>query len=282
VANGQATARQSAERFDPSAMTGLIAAEHLARYHWAAQALEGQTVLDAGCGVGYGSLLLARAGATRVVGCDISPEAVAQARDACGERVEFVVGDLRDLPFEADSFEAVVCFEAIEHIGEHDAALDEFARVLRPGGLLFVSSPNRDVYTPGNPHHVAEYVPAELDADLRRRFTHVRLFRQHPWLASLVTDDEGFATSDPGVDLGAWVGKNDRASGGEEVYTVAAASDGPLPDLRRLAVLSGTADMKAWQERVSALEHALQQRFSRRLVNRAGRELRRLRRGSSA
>lgn len=275
MATEPATARESAERFDPGTMAGLIAAEHFARYHWAAQALDGRDVLDAGCGVGYGSLVCARAGAARVVGIDVSAEAIAQARADSGGKVEFVVGDLQALPFETASFDAIVCFEAIEHIGEQDTVLDEFARVLRPGGLLLVSSPNRDVYTPGNPHHVAEYVPAELETALGLRFAHVRLFRQHPWLASLVTDDDGFAASDPGVDLDARVGKTDGASGGDELYTLAAASDGPLPDLKRFAVLSGTIDLRAWQERVWALERALlQKRLPRRLANRARRALR--------
>src|SRR5438067_13187077 len=185
--------RESAERFDPETMDGLIDAEHRGRYYWAAQAVGRKDVLDAGCGLGYGCATLAGASAARVVGVDVDSEAIADARARTNGLVEFVEADMRALPFPRDSFDTITCFEAIEHLKNPDNALDEFVRVLRPGGILFVSSPNRDVYTPGNPHHFSEYVPAELESALRSRWENVRLFRQHPYVASLLTDDEGLA-----------------------------------------------------------------------------------------
>ena len=57
------------------------------------------------------------------------------------------------------SFDLVVCFEVIEHLEEPDAALRELERVVAADGVVLVSSPNRDVYEPGNPHHLHEYTP---------------------------------------------------------------------------------------------------------------------------
>jgi 2-polyprenyl-3-methyl-5-hydroxy-6-metoxy-1,4-benzoquinol methylase len=149
----------SLERFDPGEDAGkLIDSEHRGRYWWAAQAVAGRDVLDAGCGVGYGLEVLATAGAASVTGVDIDEGAVERARE---RRVagEILTGDLRKLPFEDESFDVVVCFETIHHVADGERALGELHRVLRPGGLLLISSPSPDVYQRGNEHHVHEYRP---------------------------------------------------------------------------------------------------------------------------
>jgi len=104
------------ERFDPELMGGsLLEAEHLARYRWAGALVEGKRVLDAGCGTGYGSELLARQGAAEVVGVDADADVIeAASRSASG--VTFVAADLRELPADLGEFDVVVCFEVIEHI----------------------------------------------------------------------------------------------------------------------------------------------------------------------
>src|SRR5213076_686388 len=90
--NGNDFVRPSPERYDPELRQGsIIAAEHRVRYRWAAMAAEGRAVLDAGCGAGYGSAILADAGARSVTGLDIDRGAVAGAASSYGEpgRVEF-------------------------------------------------------------------------------------------------------------------------------------------------------------------------------------------------
>ena len=59
-----------------------------------------------------------------------------------------------------------------------ELVLDEFRRLLPDYGLLLVSTPNRDVYPPGNPFHIHEFRPDELRETLSRRFRHVRLYQQ--------------------------------------------------------------------------------------------------------
>ncbi|MGH2898589.1 MAG: class I SAM-dependent methyltransferase, partial [Solirubrobacteraceae bacterium] len=140
------------ERLIPEAFAGsLVLAEHLARYRFAARLARGRAVLDAACGEGYGSAMLAAAGAASVVGIDIDAETVAHARATHG--IDAREGDVGRLPCEDASFDLVVSFETIEHVAEPERALDEFRRVLSPGGILVVSTPNGDEYLEDNPYH---------------------------------------------------------------------------------------------------------------------------------
>jgi O-antigen biosynthesis protein len=247
---------QGVERFDPAAMHGsLLEAEHLARYWWASRFVSDKRVLDAGCGTAYGTEILAGARASGVVGVDIDPGVVEAARERGGVNVSFEVADARDLPFANEAFDVVVCFEVIEHVEDPEAILDELRRVLRPDGLVAVSSPNRDVYPPGNPHHKHEFLPDELAHALESRFEHVRLVRQHNWLGSGVLEDDVFASE--GDPLEAVVRKAVGQVPGEELYTLALATDGELPSTEPYLVLTSTADAKWWQEKLAELQEKL-------------------------
>jgi O-antigen biosynthesis protein len=244
-------ARASPERFDPATMNGLIAAEHLARYWLAADLASGLDVLDAGCGVGYGAEMIARAGASRVVGIDLAPEAIAAASERVGEMADFQVGDVQDMPFDEGSFDLVVCFEVLEHLQDPEPALTALKDVLREGGLLIVSSPNRGVYPPGNPYHLHEFTLEELRDALTARFANVVLMRQHPWLASLI--DDGTLAS-PGEEPV----KASVARAGQVVdawtYVVAIASDGAIDEPGAVGVLAEVGELQALQEAVGAAE----------------------------
>ncbi len=225
------------ERLDRGEHAGtLIEAEHLGRYRWAAAAAPGARVLDAGCGTAYGTAILAAAGASEVVGVDRDRDVLDAVREGMPEAVRLEAADVLDLPFEADSFDLVVCFEVLEHLDEPEAGLDELARVLAGGGLLAVSSPNRRVFPPGNPHHVREYVPEELHDSLGRRFANVRLARQHTWASSAIFDDETQASGD-GEPIEAVTAKSGSLEPGDEVFTVAIASDAELPALGDLVAV---------------------------------------------
>jgi ubiquinone/menaquinone biosynthesis C-methylase UbiE len=133
--------------FDPAESSGTLTDnEQRGRYSWAGQAAAGADVLDAACGNGYGSLILANAGARSVTGIDSSAEAVSTAQERLGGLGSVVQGDVEKLPFEADSFDLVVCLEMVEHVVDAAAAVAEFRRVLRPGGVLLISSSNLGLY----------------------------------------------------------------------------------------------------------------------------------------
>lgn len=247
------------ERFLPEEMSGeLVEAEHLVRYAWAASLAAGRRVLDAGTGAGYGTGMLAGAGATRTVGIDVAETVVEAARDAYGDVAEFTAADIRSLPFDDDSFDLVVCFEVIEHVDRQDDALAEFARVLAPGGILAVSSPNRDRSVPGNPHHVHEYTPDELDAAVARQFAHRALWHQQNVLGSVLLAAD-HAGGEPGVVEGLQVASTAALRADAQLYSIALASDAPLPNPQPLAVATGLVEVRHWVEEF-ARQHELLER----------------------
>lgn len=235
---------QAAERFVPGAAQGrLIESEHLARYWWATGLAEGRRVLDAGCGVGYGTAMLAAAGAREAVGIDVASEVVAAAART-HPAGEFLMGDIHALPFEDARFDLVICFEVIEHVEEQDAAIAELARVLAPDGLLAISSPNRGVYPGGNPHHLHEFAADELRAAVAAHFAHVELRRQHDWVASAVLDDAQVADRAL-VDLDVRVAKVASLESASETYTIALAGRSPLPAVPGRIVLGDVGEVRA-------------------------------------
>jgi ubiquinone/menaquinone biosynthesis C-methylase UbiE len=105
----------------------------------------GLRILDAGCGTGNFSLTLAARGAD-MVGVDQSAAMLSRARGKSQEgpgTVEWVRGDLAQLPFPAQSFDGVVSITALDFIACREAVIRELARVLKPGGFLVVAVLNR-------------------------------------------------------------------------------------------------------------------------------------------
>ena len=125
----------------------------------------GRTVLEAGSGEGYGANMIAEV-AARVVGLDYDLGAVDHVR-AVYPRVDMVRGNLAGLPFDDATLDVVVNFQVIEHLWDQAQFLSECLRVLRPGGELLISTPNRITFSPGrdtplNPFHTRELDAAEL------------------------------------------------------------------------------------------------------------------------
>ena len=259
------------ERFDPATGSGtLTASEHYLRYAWAAQLAPNREILDAGSGTGYGARILAEAGAVRVVGAEIADEVVEAARTQ-NPALDFVVADVHGLPFDDASFDLVTCFEVIEHLEGRSAVLAELKRVLRPDGILLVSSPNRAAYPEGNPHHVFEYLPAELRAEVGAVFLNVALYRQDAWLASMITSDEGLATRDPSRDAPIAVRIAPARAPSEMSFAVVAASDAELPALADRSVFGDPFEVRWWQDQQAAATDAVGD--ARRELERARREV---------
>ena len=155
--------------------------EHLHRYLWAQPLMAGRRVLDLGSGEGFGAALLADRAAS-VTGVDIDERTVQHSR-ANYPDIEFAVASAIDLSaFAAASFDAVVTFELIEHVADQEQVLAEIARVLAPGGLVVMSTPERQAYSDDrdfvNPYHERELTQDEFTALLRSRFANVSLFAQ--------------------------------------------------------------------------------------------------------
>ncbi|CAN7443504.1 rhamnan synthesis F family protein [Paraburkholderia hospita] len=171
------------ERFLPEFMPGEIALEHQHRYHVAAALARGLDVLDVASGEGYGARLLADV-ASSVVGVDVDADAVefATRKYGAATNLRFAEGSCSALPLADASVDLIVSFETIEHHDQHEVMLAEIKRVLRPGGVLVISSPDKHEYSDvpnyRNPFHVKELYRHELEALLGRWFQSYRLYGQ--------------------------------------------------------------------------------------------------------
>ncbi|MDD5527838.1 MAG: class I SAM-dependent methyltransferase [Patescibacteria group bacterium] len=165
----------------------IIYDEHLVRYRLAAQAAAGKKILDIACGSGYGSKILAEAGAAKVTAVDKSPEAVAMAKqDYHAANLEFKAGDAENIAEADKSFDLVVSFETIEHLNNAEKYLAEIARVLNAQGFFLVSTPNREVFGQKNPYHLREFTRGEFEAVLKKYFKNIFILEQINGLASLI------------------------------------------------------------------------------------------------
>lgn len=198
------------ERFTPECVREIWY-EHWHRYAFALDLVRGKRVLDAACGEGYGSDLLAGS-AAGVVGVDLSEAAIAHARERYGARpnLQFAQGDATRLPFDDARFDVVVSFETLEHLHEQERLIEGFARVLAADGLLIISSPDKRTYSDAmgfqNEFHVRELYREELLALLSPHFRSVRLYGQKLLFQSAL-----------------W--SLDRTPGGSQLWTAAQSGD---------------------------------------------------------
>ncbi|MEH1769966.1 MAG: methyltransferase domain-containing protein, partial [Nostoc sp.] len=178
------------ERYVPS-LNGQIKYEHLHRYALCVDYVAGKDVLDIACGEGYGCALLASV-AKSVVGVDINSEVVEYATNeySTHKNIRFIVGSCDSLPLPNNSVDVVTSFETIEHHDKHEEMMQEIKRVLKPDGVLIISSPNRLTYSDepkySNPFHVKELYYDELAALLRRYFSYVEIYGQRIAIGSFI------------------------------------------------------------------------------------------------
>jgi SAM-dependent methyltransferase len=194
-----AEAEFTGERVIPGRVDDDLWSEHVSRYAFAASLQSAGNALDIGCGAGYGTAILA-AGSRSAAGVDIATDAIAYARGHYTlPNVRFAAASCLALPFASARFDLVVAFEVIEHLSEYRRMLDEAARVLAPGGVFVVSTPNRQYYSETrasvgpNPFHAHEFDATEFRAVLEERFSHVRLLTQNHSEAFL------FSPREPGL-----------------------------------------------------------------------------------
>jgi ubiquinone/menaquinone biosynthesis C-methylase UbiE len=247
------------ERLLPAEQHGeLVYAEHLARYQVAARLAEGRRVLDAACGEGYGSALLASAGAASVTGVDNDEPTVRQARERYG--LAFEVADVASLPFSDGAFDLVVSFETIEHVAHAEAVLDELARVLDPSGLLLISTPNKREYLVPNEFHTREFTHEEFMELLGRRFASVRALYQHNWTTSAVLEEASFREDSGRLALDLPFYKVARRAPGSELYTIGVCGgEGADVALAEVAVGASVDESHALATRLLDAERAAQE-----------------------
>ena len=220
------------ERFTPECVREIWY-EHWHRYVFARELARGKRVLDAACGEGYGSALLAGTAAS-VLGVDIAEQAIAHARARYGAipNLRFERGDCTALDVPAAAFDLIVSFETLEHVQAQEQLLAGFARALAPDGLLIISSPDKHTYSDvsgfRNEYHVRELYRDELIALLQPHFPHVRLYGQKLLFQSAIWRVDG--------ETGSIAPATASASGAVQpglayapLYFIAVCSRQPLP-----------------------------------------------------
>ena len=157
----------------------LVYIFHLATYRYATKFAVRKRVLDLGCGSGYGTATLART-AANVTGVDVAPDAVEYASSHYAhDKVKFLrIDPGQPLPFPAASFDLITSFQVIEHVSDVSSYLREIKRVLAPGGLFIVATPDRSVrlfpfQKPWNAWHLTEYDADGLCSVLKEEFPDV-------------------------------------------------------------------------------------------------------------
>ncbi len=222
------------ERFTPECEREIWY-EHWHRYVFARTLVRGKRVLDAACGEGYGSALLAEA-ASSVVGVDISDEAIAHAtsRYASRSNLRFERGDCTALTVPESSFDVVVSFETLEHVAAQEQLIAGFARALTIDGILIISSPDKKTYSDdrgfSNEFHVRELYRDELLKLLSAQFPFVRLYGQKLLFQSAIWNLDGNSEIADAATASGDAQATERGLRYDPLYFIAIGSRRPLPE----------------------------------------------------
>ncbi len=200
---------------------------HQVVYQRLAPRCAGRDVLEAGCGEGYGADLIAGV-ARRVVAVDYDAAAVAHVAGRY-PGVEVMQANLAELPLPDASVDVVVNFQVIEHLWDQAQFVNECARVLRPSGLLMVSTPNRITFSPGRDTPINPFHTRELNADE---------------LSGLLLDGGFSDVSISGLFHGARLREMDARHGGSiiDAQITRAVADAPWPPALAADVAAVTTD----------------------------------------
>lgn len=153
---------------------------HINRYAFALPYIRHKVVLDVACGTGYGSQFLFRKGASKVIGGDISREAIKYAGEFF-RGPDYILLDVTNLPFRDKSFDIIVSIETIEHLNDYNRFLSECYRCLKGEGSFICSTPNKEVTSPKTEkpswrYHPHEFSASELRDAINTYFDDIRIY----------------------------------------------------------------------------------------------------------
>lgn len=230
------------ERIIPGKVDADLYNEHVSRYHFASTLSRGRHCLDAGCGLGYGTDLLA-ADALSATGVDVHVDTALSARE-CNPltRATYSAADVSALPFADQTFGLTVSFEVIEHLSNWRDFVREIARVTAATGIALISTPNRDYYAESrgesgpNPFHQHEFSFTEFEAALEEAFPFVELFGQN-----IVPAISFFHGASDGLSSGH--APNSPREVAEAQFYIAVCSASPLPAIQDFTYVSSTGNV---------------------------------------
>ncbi len=173
--------RYTGERLETSC-EGRDMIDHLHRYSMASNYVKDLVVLDIACGEGYGSNILSQT-AKHVYGVDIDSETITCAQKKyVKSNISFKIGSTDSIPMEDNSIDVVVSFETIEHHDRHEEMMKEISRVLKPDGLLIISTPDKLYYSDLrgfiNKFHVKELYKEEFNFLIKSFFKNTQFLNQ--------------------------------------------------------------------------------------------------------
>lgn len=155
----------------------FVFSRHKFAYQFAQNYVSGKTVIDVGCGSGYGSMLLAKK-AESVLGLDYHAAAIEYCRQNYhAAHLRFKQKDASTIDAE-NEFDAAVCFQAIEHFHNPGHFLNQLKKVVKPGGTILISTPNVKKSLKGslkNPFHVNEMNYQQFNSLLQKHFSSYEL-----------------------------------------------------------------------------------------------------------
>lgn len=213
------------ERVNPNNLEQkFLFQEHLVRYYFASNFIKNKSVLDAACGMGYGSSILSENGSSKVIGIDNSTEAIEYCKsNYSNSKLNFELGDCRKISFKKSEFDVVVSFETVEHLENPDEFLLEIKRVLNEQGTLIISTPNMEKYQENNPFHKHEFTLNEFKIFLKKYFKNVLFFYQfYPSSIMIGNYEKTSSVQTKLVD-------NNSIDETEPLYIIAICSDQQIP-----------------------------------------------------
>ena len=235
------------ERYLPTLTEMMINLEHLSRYYAFAVLCKNKVVLDAACGMGYGSNHLADF-ADRVFGIDIAADVIENNTENYRKNnLMFQVASIEKLPFEDQFFDTVISLETIEHVDMHAQRnfLEEVKRVLKEDGCFVVSTPDKKFYTDAHPNwknqfHIHEFYYDEFYTFLSHYFKNVNILKQNIYPASIIWNPKSIQP----LQINGLIEGNDKqihyCDPQRFDYLIAVCSDAELPDVPSLV----TADVQ--------------------------------------
>jgi SAM-dependent methyltransferase len=171
------------EEHAKSKLQYLLYLRHLFAYEFAKKIIpENSKVLEIGCGEGYGAAYLANNRPTlNIVAIDVDKGSISHAEDKYSqENCIYRHYDGHKIPYQESTFDAAICFQVIEHIDDDQKFVSEIYRILKPNGILIMTTPNK-IYRlkpgqkPWNLYHIREYYPVELFQLCKSSFVHVEV-----------------------------------------------------------------------------------------------------------
>ena len=229
-----------------------IVYEHLHRYFFASQICKDLSVVDVASGEGYGSNILAQV-ASSVIGVDKDIKSIKHAsKKYKRSNLKYIAADCVSMPIQSKTVDVVVSFETIEHIFEHQDFINEIKRILKPDGVLIISSPDKAEYSDRsgnkNTFHLGELYRNDFLNLLGKNFQNTKSFQQRLVGASYIAAD--VHNRDVAVTYGTFSGDFNGGTFNEGIneglYILAVCSNSHIPNLKAGVFENRTVSAHIW------------------------------------